>query len=670
VRRAALVVLILAGLVGVQGVAAQTCAELNAEIARLQQTVAHEQAGLANCRNRPGICTPGQEQSFQQAIDIANSEINADVNKLRTACAPPPPPDFDTVSLQGIEVTQAIQDMSNSVTLVSGKPTWVRVYFDKITGTRPLTANLVAARGATSATIAPAAAITVDPTENLQTRRTTWTKSLNFQVPAAMEAVGQTVFTLSGVKDASPQNKTIKCANCDTPTTVQFLNSPALVVRAVGLTYTFRSAPPPTPLQTGTPRAVDFTLLQSWLGRAYPVSTVTFSQTSAASTNTWPFTCTQANAQLAALRATEIAGGRDSHTHYLGLVSNAGGFMRGCSSGVPATADPTTTAAGPAGPTSGANTPVNVTGDNDGSFADWYGGHELAHTFGRAHPGFCNGNSSSDALFPNPNGQLSDGTANAGVGLDVGDTASAAALTVMWGGTNYDVMTYCNQPQWFSAYAYEGVRQRLLDENPGFVVDALQKQPATGKTVGQFVHVVGSLNLTKNTGRIEYVTPVTAALQSVGETGRVVFVARAADGTEITRKDVPLKVMTDIPEGEDQPGIAEAWIPFSANLGKVELVLDGNVVATYQGGKGIPAAVRNVRTTKAGGNTTIQWAPAAGKVTYTVQTSADGVDWQTVGVGVTGTQIVLPSSTAIKSVRVYANSGFRNSAPAMLRIKP
>ena len=35
------------------------------------------------------------------------------------------------------------------------------------------------------------------------------------------------------------------------------------------------------------------------------------------------------------------------------------------------------------------------------------GGHELSHTFGRRHPGFCNGNSSDDDDFTNPNGQIS-----------------------------------------------------------------------------------------------------------------------------------------------------------------------------------------------------------------------------------------------------------------------
>jgi hypothetical protein len=35
------------------------------------------------------------------------------------------------VSLQGVEVLQAVQDMPSSVPLIAGKTTWVRVYLDK-----------------------------------------------------------------------------------------------------------------------------------------------------------------------------------------------------------------------------------------------------------------------------------------------------------------------------------------------------------------------------------------------------------------------------------------------------------------------------------------------------------------------------------------------------------
>ena len=74
----------------------------------------------------------------------------------------------------------------------------------------------------------------------------------------------------------------------------------------------------------------------------------------------------------------------DARTHYYGLVSDGDGsfFMRGLASGIPGTADPSTVASGPTG--------VNTWGwDTDGSYGDWYTGHELGHTFGRFHAEFC-----------------------------------------------------------------------------------------------------------------------------------------------------------------------------------------------------------------------------------------------------------------------------------------
>jgi hypothetical protein len=259
------------------------------------------------------------------------------------------------VSLQGVEVVQAVQDMSGSVPLIAGKMTWVRVYLDKNNGTRPLTASLKAQRGTTMLSLNPVAPITVDATENLTLRRQIFSKSLNFAVPATMIGSGTTIFTLATPTDMSSQHKTIICDNCGNPAQVSFSNMPPLVVRLIGLTYRF-SPTPGAPQQTATPRPIDFTLLQSWLGRAYPVSQVISSQTTAPVNfkpnfdGTTTADCTNADAQLSAIRAVDMAQpGADNRTHYLGLVSNQGGFMRGCSSSTPAAADPTATASGPSG---------------------------------------------------------------------------------------------------------------------------------------------------------------------------------------------------------------------------------------------------------------------------------------------------------------------------------
>jgi hypothetical protein len=381
------------------------------------------------------------------------------------------------VSVEGIEVVQAIQNLALDVPIVADKQTMVRVYLSP-----PMTVPAVTVKGTIQVqTQGSPGTVDVDSTgiltlttaSNLgvQFKRERLDRSLNFvlkqnqtsakdQTTPAKRSFAATKILL--VRDGSP----LPCTNCSNKSvSVDFQPSAPLRVKIVGLQY---SVPGPTGPVNHAPAAADFNLLSSWLQRAYPVPRVISTTATVTATATWQFDCNAANAQLQAIRASETGNGSvDSRTHYIGLVSNGGGYMRGCSSGVPAQADPTVVASAPAGVPGapGLTQPVNTTGDTDGSFADWYGGHELAHTFGRSHPGFCPGNTADDPSFPYPNGQLSD---NAGtfVGLDFGDNANSIAQTVLRGQSNFDIMTYCNQPQWLSAYNYKAVRDRLTAEDP------------------------------------------------------------------------------------------------------------------------------------------------------------------------------------------------------------
>ena len=73
---------------------------------------------------------------------------------------------------------------------------------------------------------------------------------------------------------------------------------------------------------TGTPPVQhaatesDLEHLESWLTRAYPIPEVEFSSVRVNATAPWPFNSGQANAQVAALRALDVAGGRDPRTQY------------------------------------------------------------------------------------------------------------------------------------------------------------------------------------------------------------------------------------------------------------------------------------------------------------------------------------------------------------------
>jgi len=122
------------------------------------------------------------------------------------------------------------------------------------------------------------------------------------------------------------------------------VDSAPLRLHLVGFTYPFG-----TPPQTRVPTSVDFGLTISWLQRAYPVALVVASQTIVPANAAAPFGCGDINSQLAALRALDMSAGADTRTHYYGIVSDSGFFMRGCSQ-VPSSPDPGAIGSGPTGP--------------------------------------------------------------------------------------------------------------------------------------------------------------------------------------------------------------------------------------------------------------------------------------------------------------------------------
>jgi hypothetical protein len=89
--------------------------------------------------------------------------------------------------------------------------------------------------------------------------------------------------------------------------------------------------------------------------------------------------------------------------------------------------------------------------DFDGSYADWYSGHEIGHSQGRAHPTSGNwcGHSADDPDYPWPNAQIGDESYR---GFDMGDIGLNPLLTTrVYPNEWHDMMSYCMAPgQWIS----------------------------------------------------------------------------------------------------------------------------------------------------------------------------------------------------------------------------
>lgn len=555
--------------------------------------------------------------------------------------------------LDQIEVTQAVQDLAESVPLVARKGTLVRAYLGLSSGTLTVQGELRVSRKPHGPWISiPSAGVAqLDASRNgtslaqLKTRRDTLGYSLNFLIPPKLTLKGKLYLRLHKVREVG-SGQPVHVDDSIGLRTATFKASLPLRLRVINLRYTTGS-----PAVTYAATASDLAHLRSWLRRAYPIPNLVFASVTVDATAAWPFTSGQANAQLAAIRALDMAGGGDQKTHYYGMVADGGGFMRGSAAGIPGTPDPATVASGPTGSN-------NWGWDNDGSYGDWYGGHELGHTFGRFHPGFC-GESHDDASYPFTAGQLANAD-DAFVGVDLGDGTLGISPVALPGTGWHDVMTYC-ATQWLSSYTYGGIRDRLIAEAalfPGAV-------PA-GAVVGDpLVHVAGVVNLTKKTGNIDYVTPLPGpAVPSTepADTPLEIHALDADGGTHEYR--IELKPdLCRLPD-EDETALVDAVIDVPENTTSFELLLDGERIAGFEVGADPGPAPKNLglKTAETGtrgvgdeddGAWTLAWDDPAGAErgiadqnrSYIVQASTDGgTTWTTLAVGAKRSAIDLDPS--------------------------
>jgi len=386
-----------------------------------------------------------------------------------------------SAEVDGLEVTQTIQNLSHAVALIRGKATVVRIYLTFPPGSKEKFQGEIAVSTAQGApALYVASSNVLDPVlttgMSLEARRGDLRASLNFVLPEKTRGWPSLAIAVKRVYSAKSDATPAKSPTVNLP-----LNeAPPLRIRAIGLRYA-------RTLEDGTaanvsPEAIHFDYLRSFLGRAYPVATVEWSQivvdapplfappfagpqTPQGDDPLWRSKLAIAHNMLSALRAKDISTGTDPRTHYYGLVSDAsaGLFFRGAAKDVPKSPDPSIVAVGPVGDPAQYG---KLKWDRDRSYGDWYGAHELAHTFGRFHPGFC-GQDASDPTFPYPEGRIGDNKHGAMIGLDVGDAILNLPMRIWANETSHDIMTYCDD-QWISSYSYLAILDRLRLEDTQF----------------------------------------------------------------------------------------------------------------------------------------------------------------------------------------------------------
>jgi hypothetical protein len=604
------------------------------------------------------------------------------------------------VNLDGIEVVQSVQDMNQSVPLVAGKNTWVRIY---LSGNVPLATMLSGTLLAThsngqSVTLSPQADM-VFATDALNARRARWTGSLNFLLPTSLNAAGTLTLSMQSVSaNVNYGMRLIPCNLCSSSRAVTLTASPILRVRLVSVSYMGLVTATNTE-QTFIPGTVDFSLLNSWLVRAYPTAGIETSSTSIVGKIKPPFpddltTCGHVDSQLSALRGDDISNTSvDKRTHYYGLVWDSRslvnqGFMRGCSA-QPDNPDPGATGSGPAG--------QGWPGDNDGSYADWYGGHEIGHTFGRKHPGYCN-QTKEDPNFPFPDGFISD-TQGSFVGLDFGDASvdtntgrpitsnpptpgsTPVPFALLPGTTTTEIMTYCPQPEWPSSYTFEAVRERIIAEGGNGSGEGGPSGGGQSSGATRSGQVVGTLDLTGETGEIEYVFPVEQTEEQPKSTRTVELLVLDGTGKELSRTTAAVRLLSDRKPEDHILALVNASVPADSQMTTIRLLIGTKSVAEFRSVYRKPQppvapkleAPANESKQKPGAQSyRLSWqAPretaASGPLMYTVEVSADERRWQTIGIGLKGTSLALTAEQSRMSLRITAQNGFLKSDPMVLK---
>jgi hypothetical protein len=424
-----------------------------------------------------------------------------------------PIPSGASFRLLGLEVTQSVQSASNTVPLIAGaansfKRTFVRVYLG-VSGVSRITqvsGRLTASRPDGSlpggpATVASLNSITVESTNTLASARASLQTSLNFELPPEWLTAGELHLQLDHL-DVEGERSALACIQCDNPgpagpgppsgpALVRFHSVPPLRIWLIGVPY---MTGPSTQV---TPRQLDFDMLVSWLRRAYPSADVQITQSSLAALASPPASCDDVNTALGNFVAFLPA--QPAQTRYYGLIpdNNKNNFVGGCSiiGGQ--------FGSGPVGPLF----PEPDPWDTDGSYGDAYGGHEIAHMYGRKHPGFCADQDRADPGYPFPGGFLGNDIFDF-QGLDTGD-ASLGLLPSLddWRAGWHDVMTYCHF-QWMSDYTYRGILQNLCAGDQANCPDhalfgARARRPDAaprGPLRGMAVSITGTL--TPSTGKV------------------------------------------------------------------------------------------------------------------------------------------------------------------------
>jgi hypothetical protein len=559
------------------------------------------------------------------------------------------------LTVEALEVTQALQTLEaqQSIPLIAGKPTVVRFYLhsrEKEVSVRGwlraenAAGDVLLVSSEQSARVHPAGEV------DLARRRNDAELSLNFFLKPELVQEGPLSLRLDQVDLAARTKREIFALDGETERTVTIEADSPLYLALLTVPVQRKS-------RIRVPEEADLRRTESWLRRAYPAGQILVSHRSLVSGDPAfqdGFFCYDVNTLLLAARNLDVSSGVDPRTHYYGMLHRLSGLKNGCALGIPEPGETMPPVA------SG----LNRLADLPVPDADWYAGHELAHTFGMRHT--C-----ADELNPCCR-TCDEKQASLGqfVGWDAGDAEIEASPAVLPGDRWSDVMSYCPRP-WLSALTYRAVRERLRQEARLSAVDLSKISPPAGLFVGPpdltktpYLNIVG-FRASGSKRTVFYLLPLLLPILAPDlPAGLTVDVLGAP---EVSRK-VWGRVYQETCGG---PVYFDVLVPMARGTTGVLLHWNGERIVQFAFGPE-PPWIKNVHLGPANpkkddGRVALTWEggdPDDKKdIHFSVQQSRNGEgSWETIAVGLRETRLVLEQdprqSSQETKLRILATDGF------------
>ena len=594
------------------------------------------------------------------------------------------------LEITGIEVTQAIQDLNNSVRLVAGKRTFVRVHAQASTGSFRTFATLTADNGSESVTLEPVNPNAGHVTVQQNPDRAMLNHTFVFQLPSS-HTNGTVDLTASLNPTASwrpsryPQ-ESITNNNMD-QVTVSFEDAPRLGVIVYLADYEGRVQGQISTTDYST-NAQDGLELIDWIERAFPVSEIWYTlrrldigERVASLEGRFDASMVDEVIELVETkRAYDLSTlppyvdrvGNIADVRHYAMVTEEGGFMRG--------RNPLGTLSG-AGPTG--DTTNRFSWDITGNYGDWYGAHEIGHSLFRRHAQAGCGSTDRDmtGAAPYPNGRISPELMGdeALYGFDIGTSyenafavpgADLAVYPPDW----TDVMSYCEN-QWISDFTYHGI----LDQIQLFITP-LSKSSGLAKGGTDRLLIIGTIDPLADTIRLQPLSVIpNAADTHPREPGPYAIVLRGSGNTELARYSFTPKVSEPGPGEEGAPDVdterllISELVPYAPGTNRVDIEGPEGLLESVIAGTAAPVVTLvnpNGGETISDDDVVVTWSASdsdGDDLRFHLQFSPDdGLTWEFVSANISGLSTTVSRdnlpSTDEGLFRVVATDGIHSAS--------